>query len=1276
MIPPEIDTIKSSLNFVTSLSSLIFNQKFFLKIAQKADFYSFYEFEKSNFSDEIEENTVNLFFKSPKLENIFENLFSPLPHELTIQEIYLEFSNIARQFFQNSKDESIRILYDILICASLKFIEDSKDSQAISALYIFRSKPDFQIYSSDPNYLSNFHWNNETYIKTLNEEPYFQPFNNQSIQTPERSTLQIIPLVNSSNNPSEFQFIRNSIENFNPSQALEQIQIVKDQSWESLSETNKGHLLSLEALAYFHLNNHTEASRLFLQSYLYNKDDKDFIRKASLGFFLIKDYSNALKQINAIIDLDTYNQKTYSLYIQIKSHFSNIEDIIQDIPQNLINTFEVEWAIGLGFFNEKKYLDAETWLTKALNKTNEKSPFLIQDLAYCLINNVYSDERILCGHQILQDHISNLEKAIQLFNDAWGIVQNDGLLKKNYYYWILEIVKILGILNRKEEANDYLSIVLLINENDEAAQYFKALNKFEEKNFYESENIFKNLLGTSKGEEALWMYLKSLESQKKIEEGINYINSSLNNSPINEKIVLTSFHITFLLKKGVDYYSEAYNIAKNEFETNSDNFQCLISYIKVLATIKSEIFIEEICTVISNYQKCHKLSSSEKFELADLLFDFNIFCESAKLYFEICEIKPNSKIIRKLLISLFNAGEFGKTLTIIDQLHSIDIYDSLSSILGIKIFHFIGDLANAQKLCIEHLQKIPDDDKILFHLAYISFFRDDYSEVDQILEREFNISLLDLQEKIQLVNLYYYRNNLQKAILLAYSIRDENYDDGKAHDFYINFFLIKLNDVDIDILKEPNNITEDCIISLKIDEEKNIFNISNLDDRFDYAIKIRPDEFFQKKIIGLHKGSTFNIENIINKFQFAFIDSKLKMRTLDPNETSVKEIIFKEIDPDTNIALIKTVEQLVDKRVEGQLQIINSYNRYFLPIGSLILNFHLSIFELLNLFKKNKEAAIKCSEKEEIFYFEEMRSTLTEKSQIIIDIGTLISFFQMDLHDNFYEIYGKFGISQSTRDLVLLELFSLPVNDKESISFDYDENGELRKFVHSIEEKRQHKEGIRALLKWIDKNCTILPVNALLNNSIKLQNQYKEFLDKSFFDTLYLSSTKNNLLISDDLRFRAIAEQDFESIGISSQVILLDSYNKQIISEEKYHDSLIFLITSHYSIIFFDGNTLYRAAQRSEWNFYYPFSTLLQLVSSGKYSPFHIITIFYQFIRRVCLEKNNDILIISLIYLFSHIFIRYKKEVMQKEMLSELSSDLSIPNEKIEIIISYIDSWS
>lgn len=1278
LCPPEInlELISKSINIGKQVCTSVFDQDYYYKIARGCDFLFYYDIEIENILEDLNQEKVTNFFNEPFLDIIIQNLFSLMPHGLSIQEVFSQFSDFTHSFFSDIQDNSIVVLYRIIISAALKYIGNSDDAQATKAFITFTSKPDYQKYSADPSYLSNYAWNNDNFINTQNEESCFQPLNQKSLPTPGASINQVIQTISAINIPSEFQLIRRNIETFKPYQALELIQNYKKEFWTNLSNLNKAHLLSLEAHANLQQNNPQEASRLFLLSYSYNENDRDFIRKSSLGYFLIMDYDQALEQINKIFDSDKYNQKTYSLYIQIKSKIGSVDEIVSNTPKLFDKSYEVDWAIGLGYLNENRYNDAEIWLRKAIQNSNEKSPFLIQDLAYCLLNQVYSDEKILSGHQLLENHISNLEAAIQLFKDAWDIVEKDELLQKKYYFWLLEMVKALGLISKNEESEQYLSLALSINQKDETSQYFLGLNTFEIGKYNESEVIFKKLIDSSKREGALWMYLKSLEVQKKYDEGLQFITANCLDLSNKEESTLLSFQIIFLLKKGVDYYREALEIAKVGFENHPDNYQYLINYIKILAQCDQKSSCSEILALVSGFKLQNSLSPSEKYELAEILFALNLFSESASLYEEIYVIKENSKIIRRLLISLYNAREYRKTLALINDLHSINSYDILSTELGIRIFHYIGDLQKANDLCSEHLVRNPSDYKILFHLANVSFFQGKYSEVDRILDIEPNISSLNLQENIQLVNLYSYRFKLERALQLAYIIRNEYYDEVEIHEFFVNFFLLKLNGSQIEILNELTTITEDCVVSLKFGDEKDIYNISNLDDRFDYAIKIRPDEFFAKKIIGMQKGALLKIENIINKFHFAFIDSKLKFRTLDSSEISVKEIIFKEIDPDPNKALLQTMKQLVDKRVEGQLQIINSYNRFFLPIGSLIANFHISIFDLLNLFITNKDVSIICSEPDEILYLDEKHLSLIEKPKLIVDIGTLLSLFLLDLPIVFFEKYGKLGIAQSTRDVVLFELCSQPVNEKESISMAYDENGELRNFLHSVEDKRQYKQRLNSILTWIDKNCEILPVNDLLKYSAEFQSRIKNFFDKSYYDTLYLSTDKNAILVSDDLRYRVIAEQEFGTAGVPSQILLLNSYQNQVISEEKYHDSLIFLISSHYSTIFFDGNTLYRSAELVKWDYLFPFSILLQLLSKGQYSDANIVSISFQFIKRICEEKEDEFLVVSLIYLFSHVFIRLNKKWIQNTLLLRIMSDSSLSESKREIIKLYLNSWN
>jgi len=786
------------------------------------------------------------------------------------------------------------------------------------------------------------------------------------------------------------------------------------------------------------------------------------------------------------------------------------------------------------------------------------------------------------------------------------------------------------------------------------------------------------------------MFLKTLEVQQKYDEGLVYIASCDHELLDQEKNILCEFQVNFLLYKGEIFFSEAYKIAKSIFDENPDNFQCMLLFIKTIIKKDSADKVSKIHSIIDYYKKSHQLTYIEKFELAELFYSNNLFADAALFYREIYELVVESPIIRKLLISLYNCGDYKAALELIEEMHSIEWYNDVSTELGVKIYHFIGDLPNAERICNEHLIKYPHEDKVKYFLVTTLFYQGKYAEVDKFIERDIDISLLSIKEKFQLVYLYVYRLKYEKAIKLAYKIRNEDYLDNYVHELYINFSLLKVNDIAIDYLKEPEIVTIETIVLVKYNSTREYYYISNNGDIFESTIKLHPNDYIASKLMGLSEGSTVclsdpsipfsekkvKIEKIFNKYHFSFIDSKLKLRFCNPCDLSVKEINFNQIDPDENKALFQVIEQLVKKRNEIQLNIINSYKNLFLPIGSVLIFFNQSIFDILNILASDKKSRIFCNEPSDFLFLEDMIPFLDGQNKIVIDTGILISLFRMDLPNSFFEKYGKLLITQSSRDIVQYEICSLLGNEKESLSFGYDNDGNLVKYVHSVEDKIRHKESLELLLNWIDEKCEIVPVSSLLNQSSEERKKYRNLLDKAYFDTLFLSSEPGNILISDDYRFRIIVEQEFGSKCIPSQLLLKDSLISGTIGEEKYHDSLILLVSSHYSVIFIDGDTLFRAAELASWDFQSPFINLLYQLSPDQYSLNYVIKISLQFINRVCTEKDEDTLIISLMYLFSQISLKYNMNAFNNTILPILKMDISIDDIKRNIIIDYLISWN
>ena len=998
---------------------------------------------------------------------------------------------------------------------------------------------------------------------------------------------------------AELDQIRELRKENNPTGALNFLKNLKDRIWPNAIPEVRYRILTNQGGANLHLHNYREAGKLFIEALQYNSDDDKAIETAAFGYLLLGELSKAKELAFKVLEKNPISSRAYSIIIQATSNDAEIENIISNIPDYVKETQDVAYVIGNHAINNGDLNKAKKWLEIAIENEIEETTEIKGLLGSILLDIVLTDSTTLYGYQLNPIEIDLLKKSIELCTSAWGRL-HDPELQKLHIHWLIS----RGVAKRLLGLEDYgtdIETAFNLDPCNPKVIYFRALIDLENGESEKARILLKDILWIKETPEAVFLYLESLRRLKKFETAIKEINTFLRQDLVSEKKdmlkkILISIYID------IENYGEAQKIAESRIKEDPNNLQTIVDTSRVMRksgkTDEAISFLKKNKKIVSESSPVQHLM-----ELADEYFNLELFDEAGLIYEKFVDTDQTTKLTHKIIEAYYRCGEIGKALEICKSLRLK--YGSIPHIsqIELSIYNEISDLSEAKRVCQEYITQFPDDFQMKLNLAIVNLRLNNLDEVDEFLKLSIDIDSLSFETGIDLANLFFKRDLVQKSIDVLYEIRRKFFKNAQSHLSYI-WAVLNIEDgewlhpttvgVDTVVWIDESGKTQHYILESRKDADIQR-NELNLNDDLSQKIlgKSVKDKISYKTIVS---EEISEITKIMSKYIFAFQESSDQFNRLFPNAAGLWKISLGEKDKD-NISAegFEKIKDITIKNSEKNKTILEYYAQRRLTIGAIANNTSADVFEILTEFTKRPDLGIYCaigSEQEREQAFNQIKKV----TKLIIDPISLVTIIELKVEDIIINRFGKFGIAQSTVDL-LQETIQRQKGLSSKGFMNLKEEGENLSYQEIGAELVQKKlEKYEKMLEWVRNNCEIIPCKAALAIKRQKRKEYDRILGQPFVDTILIACQESNSLYSDDALLRSIAKQHFNTEGVWTQILLMNCVNNNILKKEKYNKIVIDLVNLHYYHTSIDANTLIEAAKQANWKFKNPLANVLDIL--------------------------------------------------------------------------------
>lgn len=884
-------------------------------------------------------------------------------------------------------------------------------------------------------------------------------------------------------------------------------------NFEEFSQENKYKFLILEGKYLLLCNKINEASENFIEAYKYSNKGIESEYFKALGLFFQEEFEKCNDSLNRIFKEDSSNEKAYDLLLLNNMNLS-FQEIKNLVPLELMNSPLINFRLGLIAY-EKKEDNAMDYLIRV----DEENPINSINLNLVKLEIFYKEQKNLYleHYDDFRNELIIIEEALQSKIDRIP----DEILKYNFH-WIINLTEINLLLNNLQSLNINLERGLKINPKDQRLLLNKSIYLFHSNKTDDAISILENLIYIYPiSFNTLSQILFKQESYEKIiYHGINLINN-FNNEPekiLNCKIILIDIYLLknenekalALINSLKDFCNDFYyNLYMSDFYKDSEE-----SYQFLLLCKNS----------MNDCNRIDKLALAYKFKLC------NDLTSAIEIYEDVLDLNYYTSEIEFLLECYLDKEEYKKIIDLCEKFISRgEYYPNLLKYL-MHIYSMVHDYDNLKRISKLYLDNFEQDLDIKYNLMKINLMEKNYSEIDSFILEEQDFFSLDLEQCMFFYYLCVIRGfSNEKLLNISFDILIKNYEDIKAHEFYVGEILknkIEFNKYDM--------VDWDNAVLLKYPNREEWKFLSKSSNDYPFNTICEDDEL--SKILGKTIGekitlgyNEIEILDIQDKFQYCFrvgvrkigdFGSKYVMPIYLDDSEDLKPIFniidnfSKRVEDITEYYKNKSMPIFLFSKLLGR-DFIDSYN-YFLKIG-------------LNSFNEND------------------LNKINKKDKLVIDISSLLTIHFLNIEDKLTEHY-EFVTSYSTLFL-LREIYQKTKtqfsNEGELV---YKHEGNYYRSENNFENKL---ELVEKLINWVEKNCEYLPIYGLLELNSDLKNSINIIDEQFITDNILIASNENFLYLCDDVYVKRIAKEfNVNSTGVLN--LLKDSYSKGVISENEY----------------------------------------------------------------------------------------------------------------------------
>ncbi len=1050
-------------------------------------------------------------------------------------------------------------------------------------------------------------------------------------------TVNIGTVVNASDNeqsgdsPISIQIdnARELLHKNNPKSALEVLEELKKLHWSTASNHSKFRILTNIAVAKVEMQQVEEGARIFLEALSYNKDDEKALCNAALAHILLGDDREGRNFVEVALQKNKNNKQVYSLWVYSADEKDTLDKIIGEIPKAFINDPDVAFAIGTLAKERGDIIEAKKWLEIASKWNSENKPLIEAAFAEVLLQDALKDPTMVIAGHLSGDMRKALEMVVEHYGKAWDVISATELSKFNLN-WIINRSLANRMLGNRNKATKDVELALELDPKNSFYIKQKALLSFEEGKTEEAIEILRPIVGDPSIPEAPLMIAGFYKHARKYSEAIEGLVVYLSQSK-DDGMKEDARRLLIQLYLDTDQDELAAELSAEMIKENPSN---ILNYIDQARILGSKGDSDKAVVVLKKGRKLvnDQTGKREVLELAEQFYYFKKYEEAGELFEKIVDHSADSRPLRQLIDCYYNTGKLKEALEICRELYQkfgpLEFITEMES----NIYEEIGDLEKAKEVCEAYIEKYPKNLEMKIRLGVVNYRLGNKEDLDAFLESEIDTTTLSFHSVMQLANLYEISEKFERSLKVVYEARRDNFNEREAHLQYVGLFLRR--EKGIEHLLEKTKVEVDTAVTVEYQGgERHTFILEDRDDINSQNGEINKKHPLFSLLLGKASGDTIlekegqmdeqrlKIVEVKSKYVHAFQESLAAFGKVLPPSNDLQSIYIEDKKDGEMPEGFQKIFDQVTKLQERRSLVEDLYKEKKITVGAVAEMMGGDIFRTWAMLLSKPDVGIWASlgtREERLMAMNALR--VPQKPRLIIDIISLLTIHELGIQDKLVEVFGRFGISQVTLDLIKETVAQRKGMESKGYMTIGKEGEQFVREEVTPEQIENNAKYLSGIFDWTKENCDVLPCNAALVN-VKENKKLKKLLGKSFLETALIASEKGNMLFSDDERLRSLAKIEYGVEGVWTQMLLMVLSGSGNISPEEYAKLTVRLVNLNYRYTSINKEAITQAALESDWKYEKSFFAILQKLKEGSSDEGSAVQVAVEFLSFV-LHQN------------------------------------------------------
>ncbi len=895
-----------------------------------------------------------------------------------------------------------------------------------------------------------------------------------------------------------------------------------------------------------------EAAEQYLVAYNFARHEEKAVANRVRAHLLLGDFEIALQETDEAISNYPNSGIIWALHINAKD-LLKIDFNWDSVPEELkkdksILLIQSSIESSKGEF-EASYLLAKEAFQQDESSLDAKRAMLASVLSWATADTVKSHYK-----QLRTEQRESLAATVDSFGDFLSLLR--GIQSKRVFVELAHnlavAAELIGDLGLKDEVLNY---AFSIYPDEDALIWYrvrdlKATGDIESIHGLTDEKL-------AKLEKPLLFALGEIASNSGDNNWVNLIADQLKSKELSDREKDELFGMELCSLWNSDEKAAAMELARENISRIKNYPSLLAFYIRILDEYGEYKERDQLL------QECNNLpdraSSAAIIQIADLLYDFELYFDASELYQKLIEFPSDDYLSKRYLDSLIKSDQRAKAATFLKQLPP-DIRAS-SSFMRIEanLARAMGDVDRLEDILTSELTANPLDSYVAAGFVATLYRKNKISELKEYLKSIPSFEPIVEQNEIEIAKYEMEFGYQDQALFRLYRLfRAKPGDSELAGHFLLLMLLVK----DIEKFKALDEVFPGVVINMESEgESKNVVVEPRSLHGVGWAECVSDESELAKGLLGKKVGDEIYIDVGMGSKQWKIVGIDSMYIFASSIAQSVVANSASPVGPVWSVNVKKTGQdfdfsQILDslkRRSQHVDHVFSVYEESKLPVQMLSDALGTDIVTLILEWPYRKYNYFVCTgtheEREKIKY------QITQGSSLfVLDLTTLIELKRLGLLNESLRVFGKPLVAASIKEQ-LLGIIQVHSKLKPSgVASEIDGN------LHYQEIPQEHLDArgcfLNDMLDFIDNHCEVVPV---LGPAVVTEQQasLQRYIGLGPNDTILLARERDAMLISEDGVFRSLAVGMGVKHSSWLQPILMILRDNEVISGSHYSKSIL-----------------------------------------------------------------------------------------------------------------------